>query len=130
MKKFLAMAIMMTCIQTFAQSRRIHLSDGESIILEGTQVSCNTNSQHNNPARACNRFKNMSEDQVYNLGLREGFGTCWIINNGGYFGVMSNGKQVSPTYTTSSNGNSSYDRNSYSVSTGFVQLVCSGECTR
>ena len=77
---------------------------------------------------ACSRFKKMSDQKVFEVVFSQGFGTCTIENNDGYYGVFSKGKQISPTYYGPYSNAQSFQPGSMSVATGFVEIMCEGLC--
>jgi len=107
-------------------SGMINLSVGQTINIDGNTISCGGTSI--NPGVVCNRLKTMSSKAAYDEGFLQGFGSCNIFVNAGYYGVMLNGQQVSPTYTDGFDTNTSFNSDSMTASTGFVELVCSGRC--
>ena len=111
-------------------AENITLKVGQSIVLDGTTISCGLSAPQN-PAIKCNQLKNMASERVYELGISEGVGNCYILVSGDYFGVIHTKKgQISPTYTEKHNGSETYNPSNITVATGFVQLVCNGKCFR
>jgi hypothetical protein len=132
MKKGILSLLVLTAFTATAaySSGEIGLSNGQSVTIGGTTVTCGSTSP-STPASQCSRLKSMTSEEVYIYGHNYGVGNCYIISNQDHYGVMHSSRgQISPTYKVSHSGRASYNTNSYSASTGFVQLVCNGQCLR
>jgi hypothetical protein len=123
--------ILVTNLQNcFADEEEIILRSGQSIDIYGKKISCERSTHSpspRNPASDCRRLESMHPRDVYDLGYSQGIGSCYIIKNGNYYGVMHSTRgQISPTY--SQNYSYSTQSNNMDAATGFYQLVCNGSC--
>jgi hypothetical protein len=125
------MTVTLFLMSSIALADYVNLSPGQSVVINGTHVSCGSNVPDPGPNHnvLCNRLKAMPQADVYNMGYFQGYRNCSIINNNGYYGVLHAVRgQISPTYTSAHDNLSEYSSSSMTVATGFVQLVCNGSC--
>ena len=126
MKKFifsLLTVASVTSSMTYA-SGDIVLGLGQSVNISGTTVTCASSAPTpSSPSSQCNRLKQMTSEEVFNLGYSTGVGNCYIINNNSNYGVMHTLRgQISPTYSHPHDGSSSYNSNSFTAATGFCAV--------